>query len=108
MWFMQKTKECVRCDSKELDYFSSQAEAKRYNELALLQRCGEISQLEMQPVFEIKIDDIHITNYRADFSYIEDDEEVIEDVKGAQTEVFRLKKRMVEAAYGVKIRVIKA
>lgn len=48
--------------------------------------------------------------YRADFRYreralseSENDRTVVEDVKGVKTAVYKLKKRMVEAQYGIEI-----
>jgi len=65
-------------------------------------RC-EISNLEMQPKFPISIEGRHICNYFADFRYCRQGESVVEDVKGVKTAVYRLKKKMVEAQYGIKI-----
>jgi hypothetical protein len=99
--------------------FASKREAKRYGELKLLQQIGEIRDLKLQPKFPIyamspdgKL--VQVAIYRADFSYepIGDGYpahrqwSVVEDVKGVRTDVYRLKKRMVEAQYGIQIREI--
>ena len=48
------------------------------------------------------------TIYRADFMEFWDDGEVrIVDVKGVETEAFKIKKREVEAIYPVNITVVK-
>lgn len=82
----------------------SKAEAKRCDELHLLQKAGEISRLEMQPKFPVSINGIKIFTYIADFAYFTRDERIVEDVKGQVLPIYRLKKKAVEAFYaGVKI-----
>jgi hypothetical protein len=82
----------------------SAAEARRCAELHILQNAGEISRLEMQPKFPVWINGIKVFTYIADFAYFTAAERVIEDVKGALTPMYRLKKKAVEAFYpGVKI-----
>jgi hypothetical protein len=71
---------------------------------------GVIRDLELQPKFRVAINDVWICNYSADFAYtdFEREERVVEDVKGGEsTAVYRLKKRLVEAMYGVAIREIR-
>ena len=90
--------------------FASQKEAHRYTELRLLERSGGIRGLELQPEFPLYVWDTvhktatHIGRYVADFRYVLNEEDVIEDVKGVRTPVYRLKKKMVEAQYGISIR----
>lgn len=86
----------------------SKAEAKRCDELHLLERAGEITHLTLQPKFPVHINGAKVTTYIADFSYFpllpEKGGRIIEDVKGILTPMYRLKKKMVEAYYpGVKI-----
>lgn len=82
----------------------SAKEAHRCNELHILERAGEIQRLEQQPEFPIEINSKQVCVYRADFSYFTAAGRVIEDVKGMRTDVYRLKKKLVEAAHpGVKI-----
>ena len=87
--------------------FASKAEAVHYILLRERQRQGEISKLEMQPKFPITLKGHPICNYIADFRYCEAGVTVIEDVKGVRTPVYRLKKKLTEAAYGIKITEIK-
>ena len=85
--------------------FDSIAESKRYKELALLQKAGEIRNLELQPRFLLQ--DSFRKNgktyrkieYIADFQYIEKVKIIIEDVKGKETEVFKLKRKLFEYRY---------
>jgi Protein of unknown function (DUF1064) len=84
--------------------FHSKKEAHRYGELLLLQRAGLIHNLQLQPRFDIIINHRKIGFYKADFRYISQDGQThIEDAKGVSTAVYRLKKRIVEAMYGVTI-----
>lgn len=83
--------------------FDSMKEARRYKELKLLEMGGAITDLTLQPKFEL-IPTIRIkghktervTYYIADFAYTEKKtgKKVVEDVKGFKTEVYKLKKKM--------------
>jgi len=92
--------------------FASKAEAKRYGELKLLVKARQIDSLEVQPVFLLSVPcregGIVIGFYRADFRYMESgtSRQIVEDVKGHATPLYRWKKRHVEAQYGIKIREI--
>ena len=83
--------------------FDSKAEYHRYNELKLLLRVGEITDLKVHPRYEIqkecnylgkKIKPIY---YEADFEYMTTKAAhlIIEDVKGMRTDVYKLKKKMM-------------
>jgi Fe2+ transport system protein B len=79
--------------------FDSMAERDRYIELKLLQDRGYISELQVHPRYVIvdKFTDgmgnkHQARCYVADFEYQEDGRIVVEDVKGYQTAVFKLKK----------------
>jgi hypothetical protein len=86
-------------------YFPSKLEAKRYTELKMSERAGTIAALELQPRFPIVVNGIAIAEYRADFRYrsMPSGDVVIEDSKGVKTPVYRIKKRLVEALYRIKI-----
>ena len=91
--------------------FDSRAEARRYGELVLLQKMGEISDLELQPRFDCIVNGKKICAYIADFSYLASEGEayVVEDVKSpitAKHPVYRLKKKLVEALFGIEIKEI--
>lgn len=79
--------------------FASQAEGRRYAQLKLLERAGEISRLELQPAFRCEINGKLVCTYRADFAYFDKSSRKVEDVKGMKTPVYRLKKKLVEALY---------
>lgn len=106
----EKPKYCSKCEQGLFYYFASLGEANRFAELALMQDHGNISKLLVQVPFPIKVRGRKIFEYRADFMYtLDDGKEIIEDFKGAkaghETDVFKLKKALVEAAYGVNITI---
>lgn len=82
--------------------FASKAEMNRYCELKLLIKAHEITDLEFQPKFDLipkfEVDGkkYRKISYSADFKYfdITKDKIVIEDVKGFETPVFKLKKKL--------------
>lgn len=90
--------------------FDSRREAQRYRELALLQRVGAISGLRLQvpyeliPKHEIAGIKVRASKYIADFVYIEDGTEVVEDVKGYRTADYKRKKLQMKQRYGIEIR----
>ena len=83
--------------------FDSKKEAKRYQELKILERVGEVKSLELQPRYDLIVNTVKIGFYKADFRYIQDEKEVVEDVKGMKTPIYNLKKKLVKAIYGIKI-----
>lgn len=84
--------------------FDSELEANRYSELKLLYNAGEIFDLTLQPKFAVRINGRHICNYFADFQYEnKDGDVVVEDAKGQRLPMYILKKKLVEACYGIEI-----
>lgn len=83
--------------------FDSKAEAARYNTLKLLERNGDIKLLVIHPVYPLTVNGQKIGKYIADFSYYENGRHIVEDVKGVKTPIYRLKKKLVKALYGVDI-----
>ena len=77
----------------------SKMEARRCDELTQLEGQGAISHLVQQPVFDIRFDDRHVCKVIADFQYRENGKLVTIDVKGMDTPVSRLKRKLVAAAY---------
>lgn len=89
--------------------FDSKAEARRYQELKLMQAAGEITDLEAHPCYPLIVNGVKVGSYEADFRYVtQGGETVIEDVKGVRTDTYRLKKRLVEALYGIKVVEVQA
>jgi len=91
--------------------FASKAEARRYLELRLLERAGEITELEIQKRYPLTaFDGTRLATYVADFAYVDrkSGQRVTEDVKGVETPAFKLKSKLFEAQYGRKIVLIKS
>lgn len=110
--------------------FDSKREAARYRDLDLRMKAGDIRRLRCQPRYALcpliiehgDVRDLNsgansprrspVAEYIADFEYEESDRGhggirwrlVIEDVKGAKTDVYKLKKRWFEAQYSVRIK----
>lgn len=84
--------------------FDSLAEGRRYGELKLLAQAGEIRNLEVHRVFTLQPAvvrrgvKVRAITYEADFCYTECSTglHVAEDVKGHETEAWRIKKRMFQ------------
>lgn len=89
--------------------FDSQAEARRWQQLKLLERAGVIMELQRQITFPIAWNGIKICSYRADFVYreIATGETVIEDVKGVLTHEYRIKAKLM-AAQGMPVTEVRA
>lgn len=81
--------------------FDSKKESERYCELLLLQKTGEISNLELQKEFLL----LPIENgekavkYIADFVYMENRKMIIEDVKGVRTQAYIIKQKLFKHKY---------
>ena len=94
--------------------FDSIAESRRYKELKLLERAGEITDLKLQPKFLLQESfkkngkTFRKIEYIADFQYIENNKIIVEDVKGMQTDVFKIKHKLFEKKYpDLELRIIK-
>jgi len=88
--------------------FHSQREAARWQELMLMNQAGEVSNIRLQVAYPIVVNDVHVCTYIADFVYIETYRgisiEIVEDCKGYQTAVYRMKRKLMKAIYGIDIR----
>ena len=83
--------------------FDSKKEAGRYLDLKTLEMHKRIRDLNLQPCFPFKYDDKVMFKYYADFEYYENDEYIVEDVKGVKTPVYKLKKKLIDAQYKIRI-----
>ena len=90
--------------------FVSRREADRYLVLKGREDDGAIEDLRRQVRYELvpafDVDGMHYrpVYYVADFVYVEGGKEVVEDVKGMRTDVYRLKSKLFARRYGVSIR----
>lgn len=86
--------------------FDSRKEAKRYYELKLLQRAGEISDLQLQVKYELipKQTNERACNYIADFVYQDKTGQVVvEDVKGKRTKEYVIKRKLMLYQHGIRV-----
>ena len=92
-----------------LGKFDSQGEYERYLVLLQMQKAGEIEQLTRQVKFlliaPVVLDGRKkpAIRYVADFCYRRDGVFIVEDFKGVITPVYRMKKHMMKALYGIDI-----
>lgn len=84
--------------------FDSKAESLRWQELKLMEMSGAIKNLERQPVYVLIAPFVSRdgtkhrgVKYRGDFRYLDvaTGQVICEDVKGARTEAYRVKKAML-------------
>jgi hypothetical protein len=115
-WYQQikRSPASERTDSQG-HVFDSKAELRRWEELKLLEKAGEISRLERQVVVPIHIggDPVvirsqHYPNgkpckYTADFVYFQGNKRVWEEYKGRDDSESRFRRAVVEAIYHVEI-----
>ena len=78
-------------------------EARRCDELNLIEKAGDIKWLKQQPVFTLQTKfkyrgkTIRAITYRADFSYFDPESKkfTVEDVKGVRTELYKVKRKIL-------------
>jgi hypothetical protein len=95
---------CAMCGEKTIR-FASERECERYRELLFLERYDKIWRLKRQPKFTFPMG----FSYIGDFEYfLPEGQLVVEDVKGVETEPFRLKKKCMEYFFpNVELRIVK-
>lgn len=95
--------------------FDSAKEAQRWQELKLLERAGQIFELQRQVPFVLipkQVRDGKVIErpvvYKADFVYTENGEDVVEDVKSPATKTreYIIKRKLLLWQYGLRIREV--
>ena len=98
--------------------FDSIKEAKRWRELCLLYRAGEIGEVERQVEFLLipsqrtrtpdgKTKTERAVKYRADFVYLDKNgRKVVEDVKGVRTKEYIIKRKLLLFLRGIAIKEV--
>jgi hypothetical protein len=101
--------------NKRTNGYASKREAKRAEELKLLEKAHKIVGLREQVEFELipKQDGERSCKYVADFVYdqYEDDSKlsvrrVVEDAKGYRDPVYRIKRKLMLQVHGIRIREV--
>jgi len=85
--------------------YASKREAQRARELSMMQQAGMISGLQEQVWFELtpKRGRLRESSYVADFVYMQDGKQVVEDCKGMQTPVYKLKRKLMLHFHNIEI-----
>ena len=95
--------------------FDSKKEARRFEELMLLQQAGEIADLKLQPQFTLQEsyvtaegERVRAIRYVADFSYWQEGDLVVEDVKSRATATaqYKLKKKLMQERLGISVKEV--
>jgi hypothetical protein len=86
--------------------FASRREGRRWSELRLLERAGQISDLKRQVTFPLDVNGKPVCRYVADATYRENGALVVEDAKGFRTPEYKIKARLFEAIHGFPIREV--
>lgn len=98
--------------NQKTDGFDSKKERDRYFELKLMERAGQISNLRRQVRFTIIPKQFDYRGkvlfreryYVADFVYIQNGRQIVEDTKGYRTDVYRMKKALMYERHGILIK----
>lgn len=100
--FFKQTRRNKYNNKKTLGYHSG-GERNRAWELETLERAGQIRDLRKQVRYDFIHNNILLCSYYADFVYIENGVEVVEDYKGFLTDEYKLKRKMMLAFHGITI-----
>lgn len=85
--------------------FDSKREASRYLELKAMEENSLITNLKLQVAFKLEVNDYIICRYRADFTYFDQNQNyIVEDVKGMLTPVYKLKRKLMKAILNIAIK----
>lgn len=87
--------------------FDSKKEAKRYEQLRLMERAGDIRDLKVHQAFPLDVNGNRVCTFKPDFVYRNRHGFVVEDVKGYKKgpayQHFRTKAKLFEAIYGIRV-----
>jgi len=100
---------CSHCGHKRFHYFPSKKEYQRYQELLMLVRAHEITDLELQPRYDLEVSG---KKFRVSFDFrykdARTDDVIIEDVKtsGTNTDISKLKRALAEDQFGITVMLV--
>lgn len=83
--------------------FASTKEHRYYRELLIRQRIGEVKYFLRQVGIHLNCGSRYVVDFQV---FLADGSVEYVDVKGMETQVFKLKKRMVESEYPIIIKVV--
>ena len=88
--------------------FASKREAYYYRLYSKMQEAGMIKNLKLQTSLPFTLNGKKMFTYKPDFEYDDQDgKHHYIDVKGVETPLFRLKKKLIEAQYKIEIEIVK-
>lgn len=98
--------------------FASAGEARRWQELELLERAGKIRNLQRQVKYDIVWNGVHICSYTADAVYqerwansepheVSDWVLIVEDFKGGRPREWARTKKLMLACHGIDVREVR-
>ena len=119
----------VKTKTSDGSVFDSMKEARRWEQLLLLQKAGKITSLQRQVSYELLPNQYETyeryskkgerlkdgqrlveraVNYIADFTYVDADSGVliVEDSKGVKTKDYIIKRKLLYAIHGIKIKEV--
>jgi hypothetical protein len=84
--------------------FASRKEAKKYKELSLMVKAGMLVRVDRQVRYPLIVNGDKICVYIADFiTYDFEGNRKVIDIKGFLTPVYKIKKKLMKAIYGIDI-----
>ena len=109
-WLVQQKQTTPKYGNKRTEVdchtFDSKAEAVHYEKLRSAELGGAITDLRVHPRYRLTVNGRKVCDYEADFSFERDGETVVQDVKGARTQVYRIKRALMWACLGILIEEI--
>ena len=88
--------------------FASKREAHYYRIYSAMENAGIIKNFKMQTSLPFTLNGKKMFTYKPDFEYDDSDgQHHYIDVKGIETPVFRLKKKLIEEQYKIEIEIVK-
>jgi len=89
-------------------HFPSQAEGRRYQELRLMEKAGEISELEVHPRYPITINNQKVCIVELDFAYLDQAaQRHYVDCKGMDTALSKLKRKLIFAVHAITVEIVR-
>lgn len=89
--------------------FDSRGEARRWQDLRLMEKAGEITNLTRQVKYDMVVNGVKICTFVPDFEYTKGGQLVTEDFKSkaTMTPTFRLKAKLFKALYNREVLITK-
>lgn len=86
-------------------WFDSVAESKYYAALKIREKAGEVFDVELQKPYALVVNGFLVATYKCDFEFFDAVTKTrrVIDVKGVQTPVFKLKRKLMKACLGIEV-----